>query len=243
MLSVHQDIQTENVITTPESNFDQSFKLIDFGLTHFASDRPQKGELYLRDARGAQMFSKYSDALCLSHVGMLRIEGAPECFRNEHDIFDEKVIRTAHPDKGGFALGWVFSETLVWSVLGTDGIKDYRRRRRMATDRLPELSRTAYSGCFHDGLNVLADVSLMHEEVRSNCGSDRSVMNELALVFEEMMANQHTRPSIHMFRKCLLRILRDGAASGTFDHTFRVNGLGSPRPRGQVNVPPQQPAL
>jgi len=143
----------------------------------------------------------------------LNVSGAPECFRNEYDGLDKRTSRSASPNKDVFSLGCVFSEALVWSTLGAKGVEAYRLMRRASTEKIAELRRTAYSGCFHDGERVLSAVKLMHEEVRTSCGDDLPVLSDLALIIEDMLSSDSVRPSAPEVRRRLLRVIRDAVST------------------------------
>ncbi|KAH8645079.1 hypothetical protein IG631_02543 [Alternaria alternata] len=192
-------------------SFDCRFKLIDFELTHFSAGSELYPSFWLRDAHGVQTYS------------------APECFRSEHDGFDERTTRPATPSKDVFSLGCVFSEAFVWSALGAEGVEKYRLERRAATEQIGELERTAYSGCFHDGKQVLAAVASMHAEARNNYGQDFPFMGKLSLIIEDMLSDVSIRPPAHEVRKRLMRVINDDMSiHGVSGAGFKAPGFGRP---------------
>lgn len=62
-----------------------------------------------------------------------------------------------------WSLGCIFSEAVVWSVFGIDGVNLYRVRRQKATQAL-----TGFEGgaTFHDGYRKLEAVAATHREIK-----------------------------------------------------------------------------
>lgn len=78
-------------------------------------------------------------------------------------------------------------------VRGRDGLQEYRRRRRMETQRIPNFR---VSDCFHDGNTTLSMVHEMHGNLIQDCGrSDHVTEAALTLMIKEMLEVRAGRPS------------------------------------------------
>jgi serine/threonine protein kinase len=134
-------------------------------------------------------------------------------FRNEADLFDQRTPRLADPKNDVWSLGCLFSELLVWSVLGVNGVRQYQQRRKSATDSMPLLKRTAYSGCFHDGENTSHAVHMMHTEVQNVKSSFDRITSDIIRIVDGMLeADFKTRPTAQIRQsrqKALSRAARD----------------------------------
>lgn len=172
---IHHDIKPDNILVSKSkgtSEFDVTFKLADLGLTNLDLV-PQN----LRDLGGTQMFS------------------APEYCFGEADLFILRTVRDAKPSKDIWALGCVFSAAAVWSVLGSHGLSQYLANRKAATDEIPKLRQTAYSGCFHDGSNVLQAVFDMHVRVLKERRTNDFIIQEIVPLVERMLKSSESRPT------------------------------------------------
>ncbi|KAK7977073.1 hypothetical protein PG988_004563 [Apiospora saccharicola] len=74
------------------------------------------------------------------------------------------------PEMDIWALGAVFSETLVWSIRGEDGRDAYTRMRKEAVGK--RMTDAGYDGCFHDSENRLHLVDRQHHEVLTEANQD-----------------------------------------------------------------------
>ena len=124
------------------------------------------------------------------------ISGAPEYFRGETDRSRQQSIKQARPAKDVWALACVISEAAVWSVLGQRGLDEYHRQRVKATDAIPTLRNSGYSGCFHDTTEVLSVVGEMHKQVNERCRAaiDNVVSSVLLIVRGMMKQDPASRP-------------------------------------------------
>ncbi|CAO2658216.1 Nn.00g059390.m01.CDS01 [Neocucurbitaria sp. VM-36] len=180
---VHQNIKSDSILVSRnhgESRFAYNFKLADLGLAY--NPLVNKPALVMRghDRPCAQAYS------------------APECFRDEPNRFDRRDVRVAKPSQDIWSLGCLFSEALVWSVFGSTGLDEYRQRRKAATDSVPNIKNTLYSGCFHDGAKLSTVVRETHDRARRSL----TVLHELVLIIEDML-NEDTkeRPGAGSARK------------------------------------------
>lgn len=169
------------------------FKLADLGLTDFELAVQKGKEVRRRDTHGTQMFSEFACAFRHALETKLRL-AAPEYHRDEGDSFLERTILDAKPSKDIWSLGCVYSEAAVWSVLGMEGLKEYQSKRAAATDQVPKLRCTAYSGCFHDGEKVLQAVIDMHLRVRQERRRNDYVVHDVVTIIEDMLDEALSRP-------------------------------------------------
>ncbi|KAH9872121.1 hypothetical protein J1614_006383 [Plenodomus biglobosus] len=219
---IHQDIKPDNILWKPKTlsgaRYDLDYVLIDFGLTYFNGTNAHKPESKIRDGRGTQMFS------------------APECFRDEKDLFEEHQPRRAKPSKDIWSLGCVFSLALVWSVLGPNSVSDYQDQLGHATAEIDGLGNTSYRGCFHNGDSVLQEVTDMHEEVKRACERHDPIIQDLVPIVAKMLGPAKSRPKIAKVRescqKAVIRataiLQRESSPSSTssYQHWSPRSGVG-----------------
>lgn len=87
-------------------------------------------------------------------------------------------------------------------MFGNTGLNDYRNHRTAATDLVPGLRNTAYSGCFHDGEKVLKAVTNMHIQVRKKCRRDDHIVSDIVTIVGEMLGDERDRPkSVGLYRR------------------------------------------
>ena len=91
-----------------------------------------------------------------------------------------------------WSLGCILSENAIWVVHGYKGLQEYRRRRKLETDR----SGFEGSYCFHNGSEVLDIVHEMHKNLGHDChASDYiSAGEDLYRMIISMLATQDSRP-------------------------------------------------
>jgi hypothetical protein len=149
-----------------------------------------------------------------------------------------RTAREVSPSKDIWSLGCVFSEVLVWSVLGREALADYLELRRIATDNL---KNTGSSGCFHDGEKVSSAVHDMHTRVLKR----RPIITGLVPIIESMLiANPNDRPAAFTIRKSLIDSLDNAQRMmpDIFPDPFHLPGEDSlsslPQPSRSPNPPP-----
>jgi len=120
--------------------------------------------------------------------------GAPECFRNQADPVSKRKILDACPSKDIWSLGCVYSEAVIWSVWGLQGLEEFQNNRKAATDKLPKLRETVYQICFHDGEKVLQAVRNMHIRIRLEHRRHDYVATEVTPIIEKMLVSAESRP-------------------------------------------------
>src|SRR2546423_12449042 len=119
--------------------------------------------------------------------------GAPECYRRDEFIEQSKLEVPRSVDI--WSLGCTYSEAAVWVVLGSDGLADYRRKRKAETDRIYNFRD---GGCFHDGVKVLDTVQNFHAKARENIRKNDIVTEGvLDMVGDMLMAATNSRPTAH----------------------------------------------
>lgn len=84
---------------------------------------------------------------------------------------------------------------------------EYHQSLANATDEIPELRGTSYSGCFHNGLKVLPVVKAMHREVSKALGGGDHAISEIISITEDMLGTAEERPSVAEVRKRCLRVV------------------------------------
>jgi hypothetical protein len=188
------------------SRFDVTFKLADLGLSDLTLAPQKEGEVRRRDVGSTQTFSK---SLASPSTIELICSGAPEYCRDEADSFLRSTIIEAKPSKDIWSLGCVWSEAAVWSVLGREGLNEYRKDRAAATNRVQRLRSTAYSGCFHDGKKVLETVYSMHHRVREERRRNDFVVHDIITIIEDMLEEASSRPDATQIYDRFLEIFRN----------------------------------
>jgi hypothetical protein len=89
----------------------------------------------------------------------------------------------------------------VWCLYGATGLAEYRDLRKKATSRLSSLNRTAYTGCFHDGREVLSVVRDMHVRVRMERGQYDHVIVDVVSIVDDMLGDVDQRPDAYTARR------------------------------------------
>ena len=117
--------------------------------------------------------------------------GAPECYR-WNDITERSPLQVGQ-NVDIWSAGCVFSEAAIWVVRGWEGLLEYRRRRRLATERIPNFKN---GGCFHDGAEVLEVVKDMHDNLAEDIRpSDHVTTPTLTRLVKDMLTEPQIRRS------------------------------------------------
>ncbi|CAI6340153.1 unnamed protein product [Periconia digitata] len=191
---IHNDIKPTNILVAEPNNafqkesnrcssYDVTFKLADLGLTHFSPAEKER-KARIKAVSGTQIFT------------------APEYYRNEKDRFSQSDIREAKPSKDIWSMGCVFSEAVVWSVLGPEGLNRYRTERTKATNEISKLCNSAYSGCFHDTKKVLHIVHEMHTQASIGCRRGDNVVAGIINVVESMLQDSQRPSAAEAYEYC-----------------------------------------
>jgi len=157
----------------------------------------------------------------------------------------QQSIKQAHPAKDIWALACVISEAAVWTVFGQKGLIDYHRRRVEATNNVPTLTNTGYSGCFHDTTKVLDVVDEMHTEVihGRRAHIDSIVISVLLTVGGMMVQDPTKRPDAWKVYEDLTRAVKQAtprplASERTSDpyspHTYSRHSMPVTSPPSHV---------
>ncbi|CAG1976420.1 unnamed protein product [Fusarium graminearum] len=138
LTGIHQDIQPANILVfrrTGNSIYDVVFKLADFGLT----------ELVKKDEwrEGATVPTNTEGNRMLTSEARPRLSSLTDLW----------------------SIGAVFSEFLVWSIGGNGLREEYRKRRKDAIAKLPNVQDRGSCACFHDTLKRLPAVDSFHGEI------------------------------------------------------------------------------
>ncbi|KAJ4305089.1 hypothetical protein N0V90_000619 [Kalmusia sp. IMI 367209] len=179
----------------------------------------------------------------LADLGLTEFEpatnrGAPEYFVNENDLFLLRTAMEAKPSKDIWSLGCVFSEAAVWSVLGYDGLLQYKKARTAATEAFPELRNTAYSGCFHNGLETLRVIQQTHAQICTKRHRNDSIIESMVELVDAMLVAENRRPSaVDVYRRSRRILTMASDFLGTND---RFMGSAASRFE-QRQTPPEQP--
>ncbi|CCT63239.1 uncharacterized protein FFUJ_00135 [Fusarium fujikuroi IMI 58289] len=143
---VHQDIQLSNILVFPEENkssqFDVVFKLADFGLAKIGRTF-SSGESLIASKKGNRMYTSPETYANYRVQDRARIEISPAC-----DIW---------------SLGAVFSDVLIWSIMGESGRENYRLKRQEEISNEPHLRASKHDACFHNGTSRLTAVDKFHD--------------------------------------------------------------------------------
>ncbi|KAI0128369.1 hypothetical protein BJ170DRAFT_621298 [Xylariales sp. AK1849] len=169
--AIHQDIKPDNILVFWENNDEDEvpscFKISDFGRSHVRKTSRDE-----EDPGG-------------KHIGGNKMYGAPECCYT--NLLAEHNARPLTSQADIWSMGTVFSETLIWSILGSDGRQDYREKRRKETNN--EMDNAGYDGCFHDKTKRLESVDEFHRRaIQSRSASDKSTVAS-ALVSEIILSH------------------------------------------------------
>lgn len=214
--SSHQDIKPRNILLTGEqlyNNYDITPKIADFGNSDFWERSDEDPNALGIDNKGDQCYS------------------APECIANNDALrrFDNRV----GSEVDIWSLGCVFSEAAVWAVCGQPGLQDYVKRRFEETRRIDSMRRSGFEGCFHNGIEPLDAVTLMHNQIlKSRRHWDTITPGIIGLIrdsmlLEHMSGRKSARNLLHLSAHLLQEAQDKARDAGDIS---RVNTLQSPPP-------------
>ncbi|KAH7157257.1 hypothetical protein B0J13DRAFT_435115 [Dactylonectria estremocensis] len=159
----HHDIQPVNILVFTQdtnSEYNVYFKLADFGTARIIRTLSADADTQAGNNDGNRMYSELFLSSYTRELGELTT--APESCPI-HPVQDE-VPKKVNPTVDVWGLGAVFSETLIWSILGEDGRESYRKRRKEENQEHRWMKGSGYDACFHDGTKALEAVKSMHHE-------------------------------------------------------------------------------
>ena len=166
--SWHQDVKPANILvqgSSQSSPYDWKFKLGDLGLSHFNKKIVSQTDATRPDNHGTKTYGIYNLLISLSkHPALTHSAGAPECCRFTESI--EAYPLRVKQDVDVWSIGCVLSEAAIWVVRGRKDLLEYRRRRKMETEKFPMLKD---SDCFHDGEKPLEAVRNLHRTLPQDC--------------------------------------------------------------------------
>lgn len=136
----------------------------------------------------------------------------------------------------------------MWSVFGKERLAAYWEHRRAATELIPELRASAYSGCFHDGERVLQAVIDMHMHVRNDRRRNDHIVGDVIVLIEDMLEEVAARPgAVEVYRRSRKALNRSvnawgkEPARGTDDDQFPPIFGDSADPPSIRHQPPELP--
>ncbi|KKY22681.1 putative serine threonine protein kinase [Phaeomoniella chlamydospora] len=161
----HQDVKPKNILVFSQGDhiFDSKFKLADLGLSHFRESMDGRN-IWDKDAQGTREY------------------GAPELYRGNEYLETANLQVKQGADM--WSLGCVFSEAVVWSVIGLLGLEEYRQARRAESEQIPDFKDP---GCFHDEQQVLKCVRDTHERVKEQIRKGDFAAEEVLRLIKELL--------------------------------------------------------
>ncbi|KAH6894586.1 kinase-like domain-containing protein [Thelonectria olida] len=169
--TTHHDIKPDNILVFQHSSnpYEIKFKLADFGTSHIRKE-------LAADAQHVRAATKNGN----------RMYTAPEC--SCMYPVQKHVPNQVHSTVDVWALGAVFSETLIWTIWGEDGREKYCCRRQLETSRYEALKGSGYDACFHNGQHRLDAVDAIHVEALANTRKSDTLSEAISdLVLDHML--------------------------------------------------------
>ena len=137
-----------------------------------------------------------------------------------------------------WSLGCIFSEAIVWTLLGISGVRQYRELRRVETGRIANFNKTEYSGRFHDGTKILPAVSKMHKEVKNRRLDEDYITEHVVILIEGMLGNIKSRFNIDKVEDYSRSILIN-AREQEYPKVFRIFSPPVLAPRTPLQQTPE----
>lgn len=110
---------------------------------------------------------------------------APEYSHYVRDM--QKGTSTITDDADIWSMGCVFSEALVWSVLGPSGQSRYNDCRTAMVANISAMRDSGYDASFHDGVDRLIAVDQMHRRVLESRKDFDSISTGIVGMIESSM--------------------------------------------------------
>ncbi|KAI0412123.1 hypothetical protein F5X98DRAFT_23177 [Xylaria grammica] len=149
--------------------------------------------------------SKFGSTFKLADFGTSasQMYSSPE--RYQYSMADKRVPETSTASGDVWSLGCVFSEALVWSMMGESGRQEYRQSRLSETDNTP-LKGSGYDGCFHNGTDVLSAVGRMHSLVLTTSRHLNGIAHRMSrLILEAVFPGQASSLDIYENMRDIVR--------------------------------------
>ena len=153
-------------------------------------------------------------------------------------MFTETLTYDFEPLVDIWSLGCIFSEAIVWTLLGVSGIRRYHELRRVETGRIANFNKTDYSSCFHDGTKILPAVLKMHKEVKNQRLDEDHITEHVIVLIEGMLGNIKSRFNILQVEDCSRSILIN-AREQEYPEVFRIYSSPVLAPRNPLQQTPE----
>ena len=158
--------------------------------------------------------------------------GAPECYRPEDDT--ERCSLPVKQNVDIWSIGCVLSEAAIWVVRGLNGLKEYRRRRRLETKEVPNFEE---GECFHNGVETLATVREMHRDLHEEVRRADHITRATCSMVTDMLVESEGRPSANQLHRKSMRIIEEA-----IDELKRSSTRTSMHsPTSSLQLPPEVP--
>ena len=158
--------------------------------------------------------------------------GAPECYRPEVDTESCELFVKQNVDI--WSIGCVLSEAAIWVVRGMNGLKEYRRRRRLETKEIPNFEE---GECFHNGVETLATVREMHQDLHEEIRRADHITQAACSMVADMLVECEDRPKANQLHRKSRRLIEEAN-----DKLKRSSTRASVQsPTSSLQLPPEVP--
>ncbi|KAJ3578538.1 hypothetical protein NPX13_g2029 [Xylaria arbuscula] len=180
-MGCHADVKPDNILRVQGS-----FKLADFGFATFVPCGVGN----------------------LTPVGGTETYGAPEFFERNEMLCSDEEPRTVTNLIDTWSIGCVLSVAVTWVTQGYQGIKQFQTYRQTAIEKLKQRPEVAdlHNLCedaFHDGSNVLEEVTNWHHFLRGVMRKSDPISSEILDLIEEeaLVQCEHRSDSATLYQK------------------------------------------
>jgi hypothetical protein len=207
----HADIKPDNILLV-----NGRFKLADFGFSGFTPVAKTKSGTVPTDYIHGFTDSYGTFSSGLSECYKLIYSGAPEVTRMMRPNGTTSEV-TQSIDTWSF--GCVLSVAATWVVLGFQGVRQYETLRRLSPTNHNTNDR------FHDGVNVLPEVTKWHNYLRGHLRQSDTATSLVLDLIEYKMLRTETNDRIGMKALCkrLEKLIRDAKEDITNLETHTKN--------------------
>ncbi|CAI4215861.1 unnamed protein product [Parascedosporium putredinis] len=182
---MHQDIQPCNILVFSGSGssgnrFDLHFKIGDFGAAQIKRLRLKDGQLESKRHNNGKMNRMYL---------------APEC--SPMHVVQRHAPNQITATSDVWALGAVFSETLIWCFGGEPERERYRLNRTYEIQKFAKyFCDTGFDSCFHNGIQCLEAVHAAHKAVLRDAPGMDLPMRVSNTILETMLQRDQHHPAV-----------------------------------------------